>query len=81
MLSCSVDTVGVCCCRVPTSLRPIFDSDADKDTLYSEERVCALLKAYAEREGLGARQGAIKLDKYAPPSQQDKRCPPCISRH
>lgn len=52
---------------MPTSLRPIFDTDADKDTLYSEERVCTLLKGYMEREGLVAGKGAITLDKCVPP--------------
>ncbi|BDA49270.1 Eukaryotic translation initiation factor 2D [Coccomyxa sp. Obi] len=49
--------------RVPTSLRPIFEADADKDALYSEEVVCSALRAYAEREGLSLVDGALKLDK------------------
>ncbi len=55
-----------CDCRVPTSLRPIFGADADKDALYSEEVVCSALKAYAEREGLNLGDGTVKLDKCAP---------------
>ncbi|CAL8464144.1 g3679 [Coccomyxa elongata] len=49
--------------RVPTSLRPIFEADADKDALYSEEVVCSALRAYAEREGLSLGDWALKLDK------------------
>lgn len=56
-------SLGFCKCRVPTSLRPIFEADADKDALYSEEVVCSALRAYTEREGLSLGDGALKLDK------------------
>lgn len=55
-----------CCagCRAPTSLRPIFGAEADKDALYSEEQVRTALLAYARAEGLAAGGGGVlKLDK------------------
>jgi hypothetical protein len=54
---------------VPSSLRPIWGppAESDRDKLYSEEQVHQALLGYAQREGLSAGDGTLKLDRCAPP--------------
>jgi len=46
------------------SLRPVFGgaADADRDALHSADDARAALAAYADRQGLGAGAGRLRLD-------------------